>query len=84
MGLLDDEYNKIQNNLKEGVDRVKEEMAKQLITASPEERVEMLESLDDDLLQWICSELAMPKENYEICQAAKEALESRGKKLKTD
>lgn len=36
---------------------------------------------DDETLRWICSDIAMPTEDYEICQVAKDVLFGRGKNL---
>ncbi|MGQ0737599.1 MAG: hypothetical protein ACT4OJ_00940 [Bacteroidota bacterium] len=34
-----------------------------------------------DTLRWICSEIALPAEHYELCQMAKEILTERGESL---
>jgi hypothetical protein len=39
---------------------------------------ERLVMQDTDTLRWICSEIALPAEHYELCQMAKQILNERG------
>ncbi len=52
-----------------------------LLELSRAERKEKLSYLEDEELRFICDEIAMPAEEYEICQDAKEILEGRGGNL---
>ncbi|MCW3073434.1 MAG: hypothetical protein JWP69_503 [Flaviaesturariibacter sp.] len=42
---------------------------------------ERLSIIDTDTLKWISTELALPSEEYEICQIAKEVLNEKGESL---
>ncbi len=48
---------------------------------SKSELSERMNMQDTDTLRWICSDIALPAEHYELCQIAKEILNERGEEF---
>lgn len=46
-----------------------------------EELHQRFSMIDDETLKWICVDIALPTEDYEVCQMAKQVLNERGKPL---